>query len=368
MRLGMFMHPVHDFRRGYHTILLEDLEIIKCADELRFDEVWLGEHFAFASEPIQQPLMLFASLINQTSHIKFGSGVLCLPYQHPAIIAGQAALFDHLSEGRFLMGIGPGATPPDFEMFKITDKDRMEMLEESIDMIHGIWTSDPPYEFHGKHWDFQIKDSVIPELGSGLMGKPYQRPYPPVMIPAMSRGSSSIRLAARRGWYVVSANFVTADVLKEHWETYVTVSEEHGRTADPANWAAARTLLVTETDEEAEEYLKRPDNAFHWYFHFLSGVCRAGGFAYVQKADPDVPDEEVTAQYCIDNIVIAGSVKTVVERLVEFREYVGPFETLVISQHDWVHKSLWRRHMELMATEVMPRFRDAIGWKKTAAE
>ncbi len=368
MRLGMFMHPVHDFRRGFHTILLEDLEIIKCADELRFDEVWLGEHFAFASEPIQQPLMLFASLINQTSHIKFGSGVLCLPYQHPAIIAGQAALFDHLSEGRFLMGIGPGATPPDFEMFKITDKDRMEMLEESIDMIHGIWTSDPPYEFHGKHWDFQIKDSVIPELGSGLMGKPYQRPYPPVMIPAMSRGSSSIRLAARRGWYVVSANFVTADVLKEHWETYVTVSEEHGRTADPANWAAARTLLVTETDEEAEEYLKRPDNAFHWYFHFLSGVCRAGGFAYVLKADLDVPDEEVTAQYCIDNIVIAGSVKTVVERLVEFREYVGPFETLVISQHDWVHKSLWRRHMELMATEGMPRFRDAIGWKKTAAE
>ena len=161
MKLGMFMHPIQDFRRGYHTLLKEDFEIIKCADAVGFDEVWLGEHFALPSEPIQSPLMLFAALVPQTERIKFGSGVLCLPYQHPAIVAGQAAQFDHISEGRFLMGIGPGATPPDFEMFKITDLDRMEMLVESIDMIHGIWASDPPYEFHGKYWDFEIKDNVL---------------------------------------------------------------------------------------------------------------------------------------------------------------------------------------------------------------
>ena len=118
--------------------------------------------------------MLFAALVPQTERIKFGSGVLCLPYQHPAIVAGQAAQFDHISEGRFLMGIGPGATPPDFEMFKITDLDRMEMLVESIDMIHGIWASDPPYEFHGKYWDFEIKDNVLADIGVGGMGKPYQ--------------------------------------------------------------------------------------------------------------------------------------------------------------------------------------------------
>ena len=124
MKLGMFMHPIQDFKRGYHTLLLEDMEIIKYADELGFDEVWLGEHFALPSEPIQSPLMLYAALIPQTKNITFGAGVLCLPYQHPAIIAGQAAQFDHMSEGRFYMGIGPGATPPDFEMFKIGDLDR----------------------------------------------------------------------------------------------------------------------------------------------------------------------------------------------------------------------------------------------------
>ena len=363
MKLGMFMHPIHDFKRGYHTLLFEDMEVIKCADELGFDEVWLGEHFALPSEPIQSPLMLFASLIPQTSHIQFGAGVLCLPYQHPAIIAGQAAQFDHMSEGRFMMGIGPGATPPDFEMFKILDADRMAMLEESIDMIHGIWTSDPPYDFRGKYWNFEIKDSVLPDLGVGAMGKPYQKPYPPVMLPAMSRGSGSIRLAARRDWMFISANFVPAEVLKGHWRDYLDERQRIGKKPDPSKWKAGRTLLVTDTDEEAQEYLNRPDNAFWWYFHYIIGLTSYGGFVHMLKVDADMPDAEVTEHYCIDNIVIAGSPKTVVDKLVAFREEVGPFETLIISHHDWVHKSIWRRHMELMATDVMPRLRDALGFR-----
>ena len=366
MKLGMFMHPIQDFRRGYHTLLKEDFEIIKCADAIGFDEVWLGEHFALPSEPIQSPLMLFAALVPQTERIKFGSGVLCLPYQHPAIVAGQAAQFDHISEGRFLMGIGPGATPPDFEMFKITDLDRMEMLVESIDMIHGIWASDPPYEFHGKYWDFEIKDNVLPEIGVGGMGKPYQQPHPPVMIPAMSRGSGSIRLAAQRDWMCISANFVPDEVLKGHWRDYLDECKKLGRQPDPSKWKAGRTLLVTETDEEARQYLRREDNAFRWYFEYIIGITRHGGFVHMLKSDPDMPDDEVTPEYCIDTIVTAGSPKTVAKKIAAFRDEVGPFETLILSHHDWVHKDLWRRHMELTATELMPRLRAEIGWQAAA--
>ena len=144
MKLGMFMHPIQDFRRGYHTLLKEDFEIIKCADAVGFDEVWLGEHFALPSEPIQSPLMLFAALVPQTERIKFGSGVLCLPYQHPAIVAGQAAQFDHISEGRFLMGIGPGATPPDFEMFRSPTSTAYGDAVESHRHDHGIWPRTRP--------------------------------------------------------------------------------------------------------------------------------------------------------------------------------------------------------------------------------
>ena len=117
MRLGMFMHPIHDFKRGYHTLLFEDLDVIRAADQEGFDEVWLGEHYLLPSEPFASPLMLYARLIVECPRITFGSGVLCLPNKHPALVAGEVAQFDHLAKGRFMLGIGPGAAPPDFELF-----------------------------------------------------------------------------------------------------------------------------------------------------------------------------------------------------------------------------------------------------------
>ena len=368
MKLGMFMHPIHDYRRGYHTLLNEDMDVIRCADAVGFDEVWLGEHFALPSEPIQSPLMLMAALIPETERIKLCTGVICLPYQHPAIVAGQVAQFDHMSKGRFMFGIGPGATPPDFEMFKLLDEDRMAMIEESIDMILGIWSSDPPYEFHGKYWDFTIRDQVIPDIGVGAMGKPYQDPHPPIMLPAMSRGSSSIRLAARRDWHSISANFVPPEVLREHWQHWCDEKRKQGLPLAEDKWRAGRTLFVAETDAEAEAYLRHPECAMRWYFHYIIELTTAGGFVHMLKTDPDMRDEDVTIDYCLDNIVIAGSPQTVADRLAEFRDETGPFETLITSHHDWVHRDLWTRHMELMTAEVMPRLRANVGWRDEAAD
>ena len=192
MRLGMFMHPIHDFKRGYHTLLREDLDVIRAADQEGFDEVWLGEHYLLPSEPFASPLMLYARLIAECPRITFGSGVHCLPNRHPAVVAAEVAQFDHLAEGRFMMGVGPGAAPPDFELFEVLDKNRMEMLEESVDMMIRLWNEDPPYDITvtGGHRQGQC----LPDLGVGKMTVPYQRPHPPIMLPSMSRNSRV------RGW------------------------------------------------------------------------------------------------------------------------------------------------------------------------
>ena len=121
MKLGYFMMPLHDPTKDYHQALAEDTEAIILADQLGFEEAWVGEHFTSAAEPITSPLLFMATLIARTQRIKFGTGVLCLPQYHPAVVAGYAAMFDHLSEGRFIMGIGPGGLPSDFELFGVMD-------------------------------------------------------------------------------------------------------------------------------------------------------------------------------------------------------------------------------------------------------
>jgi alkanesulfonate monooxygenase SsuD/methylene tetrahydromethanopterin reductase-like flavin-dependent oxidoreductase (luciferase family) len=122
MKLGLFMMPLHDPKGDYTKILQQDREAILLAEKLRYEEAWVGEHYSAATEPIPDPLQFMATLIPVTASIKFGTSVLNLPQHHPAQVAGNCAMFDHLCAGRFIMGIGPGGLGSDFELFKVTDK------------------------------------------------------------------------------------------------------------------------------------------------------------------------------------------------------------------------------------------------------
>ena len=161
----------------------------------------VGEHVSATVEPIAAPLVFLATLIGQTKRIKLGTGVLCLPQHHPAQVAGQAALFDHLSRGRFLMGIGTGSLSSDVELFKVGgDTDRGAMVRESIEHILAIWDGEPPYRREGKYWDIALEDASRIEFGVGAFPKPYQKPHPPIAISILSPGSGSALMAGECGW------------------------------------------------------------------------------------------------------------------------------------------------------------------------
>ena len=122
MRLGMFMMPVHPPARSFTDTLAEDEEKALYADRLGFEELWLGEHFSASSEPIPSPLMFMASLVPRTKNLTFGTGVICLPNHDPVMVAAEVAQFDHMSRGRFMLGIGPGGLLSDFELFGNADR------------------------------------------------------------------------------------------------------------------------------------------------------------------------------------------------------------------------------------------------------
>ena len=66
------------------------------------------------------------------------------------------------------------------------------------------------------------------------------------------------------------------------------------------------------------------------------------------------------ADYLVSQLLIAGTVDEVVERLLAFREHIGPFGTLLYVGHDWADAPAMRRSMELMAEEVLPRVNRAL--------
>lgn len=361
MKLSLFAMPLHPTSKPYEEMLQENIEAFTLADQLGFAEAWCGEHYSTSTEPIPSPMMFYASLIAKTKHIKFCTGVTCLPHYHPAIIANHAAFFDHLSGGRFIFGIGPGGLQSDFELFETTDKDRGAMVRESISQILHLWSEDPPYNLQGKYWTTKIEDWAMPDVGLGKMVRPLQQPHPPIAVTGSSPYSGTLKGAGKNGWIPVSANFIGAWAVKSHWEVYAKAAAEAGRVADPSIWRVARSIYVADTDAEAEAFVKQRNGSFDHYFHYLYTLWDRGGIKGAYVPHPDMKPEELDSHEILrDNYVIWGSPETVAEKILAFRDEVGDFGNLVMYSHDWADREKMKRSMHLMAEQVMPMVRQGL--------
>ncbi len=360
MHLGYFMMPLHHADSDYHQTLSDDVEAIVLADELGFTEAWVGEHYSATVEQITSPLLFHANLIARTKRIKFATGVICLPQYHPAVIAGQAAMFDHLSNGRFIMGIGPGGLPSDFALFGVMNKDRQKMAEESIDQILTMWSTSPPYNLRGEHWTIDMTAWTHHDIKMGYIPKPLQQPHPPIAVSAVSPNSGSLKYAGSKGFIPVSANFIAEWNLKTHWPTYAAGAQAAGHTPKSADWHVARSIFVADTDAEAAEFVAQPGAAYGYYYEYLFKIFDRtnfrGPFVPNQGDDPMSLTPTALREAC----VIHGSPETVARQILGLRERIGDFGTLLYAAHDWVDKPAMKRSMQLMAQEVMPRVNRAL--------
>lgn len=361
MKYSTFMMPIHPPGRNPTETLQEDREAVLLADRLGFSEAYVGEHVTDAAENVTSSMIFLATLIAETKNIKLGTGTINVPNSHPAAIAGQAAMMDHLLKGRFIMGISPGGLMSDAEVFGNFGKDRNAMFIEGINTVLKIWESEPPYNIHGQFWDISVEKTMIPEIGQGFMMKPYQKPHPEIVGTAVAPFSQGVAEMAKRGWNPISANFLMPEWVKTHWPKYVEGCEAVGRKVDTANWRVAKSIFVADDEATARRYALEEGGPYHFYFKQLSKKLVNGGRGNLFKTDPNMPDSEITPDYVTQRLVIAGTVNSVVDQILAFREFIGDFGNLLYACHDWQDPVLGKRSMELFATEVMPRVNAALG-------
>ena len=114
--------------KDYKKSLLEDRHAFLLADRLGFSEAYCGEHVTDAAENITSSALFIASIASCTKNIRLGTGTVNMPNSHPAAIAGQIAMLDHMLDGRLNFGISPGGLASDAEVFGNLDKNRNEMF------------------------------------------------------------------------------------------------------------------------------------------------------------------------------------------------------------------------------------------------
>src|ERR1044072_270392 len=146
MKLGFFTMPIHPLDKDWRQSLREDREAFLLADQLGFSEAYVGEHSTDRAENITSCMMFIASLANDVKKMRLGTGTVNMPNQHPAAVAANIAMLDHMLDGRFIFGISPGGLLSDSEAFGVLDADRNAMFVAAINTVLAIWAGQPPYD------------------------------------------------------------------------------------------------------------------------------------------------------------------------------------------------------------------------------
>ena len=361
MKLATFMMPLHPPGRNPAETLAEDREAILLADRLGYVEAYVGEHVTDLAENVTSCLMFLASVAHETKNIVLGSGTINMPNSHPATIAAQVAMLDHMLEGRFIMGISPGGLMSDAEVFGNYQKDRNAIFLESINMVLDIWKNEGPYNFAGQFFTVTTQKTMIPEIGQGTILKPYQKPHPPIVVTAVAPHSRGVTEAAKRGWTPISANFLLPEWVASHWPRYMEGCLAVNKKPDAKDWRVAKSIFVADDEKLAERYGRSAEGPYHFYFkQLVRKLVGFGGRSNLFKLDQNQPDSEITPDYVTSKLVIAGTVNSVVDQILAFREKTGDFGTLLYPCHDWLEPALGRRSMQLMAEQVMPRLNAAL--------
>lgn len=369
MRLGYFAMPVHPLHRDYLETLKEDREAVILCDELGYYDAFIGEHLSDKAENITNSMLFHATLIHSTKQIKLATGTTNLSHMHPVLVATHAAMFDHLAEGRFIFGISPGALRSDAEVLDILDEDRNQLFAEAIDVILAIWEREPPYNIDLPNNRYKVTSdtSYWPDVGLGIMPKPYQQPRPEIVGTVVAPFSKGVVTMGARDFHPLSANFLIDKWAATHWANYKEGKESVGKVASINDWRIARTIFVADDDKVAQRYGKDdPDSPYRFYYSQLYRKLKKSNRHGVFKHYRDEPDENVTLDRILDDTVIAGTVDKVVDELLSFREATGDFGEIVYAGVDFADSELAKRSIERMATEVMPRVNQAIGRSQAA--
>jgi limonene 1,2-monooxygenase len=339
MTFGAFMGPFHPLGENPTAAFARDMELVEWLDELGFDEAWVGEHHSAGWETIASPEVFLAAAAERTRHIRLGTGVVSLPYHHPFMVASRLVLLDHLTRGRAILGVGPGALPSDAAMLGIDPKTARARMHESLGVIMRLFTEVEPFTHHSDWFDL---------VDARLQVRPFTHPHMPVAVTAVG-SPAGMQAAGKYGTGVLSFGLPRAS--KDFWGIAEEAAAESGCQVDRANWRLVIPTHLAETRDEAFAQAEQGALAFQLgYREQTLGLPR--GF--------DCPDEEVAREMVARNHWCFGTPDDLVQLIHHLQQQSGGFGGFMVQPVDWATREQTLRSYELLARHVMPHFQGSL--------
>jgi limonene 1,2-monooxygenase len=290
-------------------------------------------------ETIGTPEMFIATAAERTRSIRLGTGVVSLPYHSPLMLAERINYLDHVTRGRGMFGVGPGALTTDAYMMGIpvgSTRPRMdEALDVLIPLLRGEAVTAETDWFKLQHAQLQMR--------------PWTRPSVEMAVAAMISPTGAAA-AGRHGIGMLQFQALgkaAFNSLASNWAVCEQVAAEHGKTVDRANWRLVVQVHLAETREQAIRDCRF--GLHHWIDYYQS-------VAQLPIIPEGVTGQDLVETYANMDVAVIGTPDDAIATIEKLQQQTGGFGCLMLLSHEWADSAATDKSYELFARYVIPHF------------
>lgn len=326
MKFGVWIPSYCYPEMSYERARKEVGDFARKANDLGID-LWVIDHLLHAEGlygmPWMEPMTVLTYAAALAPDVRLGTGILVLPLRNPVLLAKEIATLDYLTGGRFVLGIGPGWYPGEFEAVGNRIEERGGRTDEIMEAVRLLLSQDG-VTFEGTYYRFedvtiQPRPPRVPEFwvsgGSRIPDPEYHD------VPVLAK---SVLKRILRGDAWLSRCSGNQEFVKSDWEQIKSALKQEGRPEDALLFGHTNfTYIVDTSDREKALEVQRP------FFEQVMGTHRT--YEHLQEC------------------YLLGSVDDIVARLKDLEEVGLQYAVLGPTSDDLAQ-------LDLIAERIMPAF------------
>lgn len=331
LRFGVcydFRNPP-DSGRSDKTLYAEIMSQVQWLDKIGCDLVWFTEHHFVDDGYLPSWTPVAGAMSAVTSHVRFGTDICLMPFNHPLRLAEDLAVLDNLSDGRVELGLGMGYAVHEFKGFGLPVRNRVSLMNEGIEILQRCFTGEK-FSYQGKRWQFEDV-----QITPGYV----QRGGPPLWIAAMSEPG-----ALRAAKY--DTNFLPQGLKAKSFDPWVSALESSGRKPRDKRVGIIRSILVTD-DRERDWPIIRAAEKYRMAFY--NRLFKESGEGLGERGEP------------VPQTWIVGDVEHCVEELKHFIDEFGMTDIVSMAVPPGLRAEQMSESLEKLFKEVVPRVKSDLG-------
>ena len=341
LKFGTFIPPIQSIKENPTLCIERDIKLVEHMDSLGYDEAWFGEHHSAGTELFASPELMILAAHNSTRRIKLGTGVSSLPYHHPLVFADRFIQLHNMTQGRAMLGVGPGALVSDAKMMGIETTKQRDMMEEALGDILRLFNGE--IVTNKTDW-YELNEAR-------LQMKPYANESIEVVTASMVSPSGPTA-AGKYGTGLMSLSATAAPALNTagtNWDIATEAAKKYGNEMHRSSWRMIGLVHVAETNEQAIKDVQFGLEEWTQYFEDVAVV-------------PMVPEDRRSdpLSHLIESGMAAVGTPDVVINQIEtlWEASQGGFGCFLITDHNWAPFEAKLKSYELIARYVFPHFND----------